>query len=251
MAQTLTGTNVPGGGAAFATDNTAIGGGRVQFIKLLVGPDGTLQFVDDAAGLRLPVKAVISDTSDAEVKTGDLALNAQRVSIVGGASVAELQIDGSPYTPGTSGGVPAHFFYNDVATDALSEKDVGAARCSKDRLLHMLGAPRVQTVSQSTVMPTSTAETTILAAPGLGIYNDLTFLGIYSSNTSTPVTVSLRDTTGGPIVYRLPLSEKGGSNIVFGKDNWPQTTPASSWTATLSAAVATVFINVLAIKRVS
>lgn len=185
------------------------------------------------------------------MKPGDLATSSIRVNVVGGTSVQQFQIDNAPYATQQDGGVPLHVIYDDVSVNQLAEGNAGAIRGSRDRLLHILGAPRVQTVAQSTQMPASTAETSILTAAAAGIFHDLTFIGIYNSNTTTPVTVSLRDATGGPIIYRIPLSEKGGSNIQFGKDNWPQAGAATTWTATLSAAVATVFVNVLAVKRVS
>jgi hypothetical protein len=249
MAQTLTGLNQPSGGAPFATDNSTIDGGRVLLVKPIFGLDGSLKFVEDAAGNRLPVKAVMTDATDADVKTGDAALAAERVTLVGGAQVAALQIDNAPAALGTDGGVPAMFIFNDSSAQ-MTAASAGFARMSKDRMVHIIGAPHAQKAQKTTAI-TTTAETTILSAGAAGIYHDISFLGVYNSNTATPVVISFRDTTGGPIVYQIPLSEKGGSNIPFGNDHWAQSTPATNWTASLSAAVATVYINVSAVKRVS
>lgn len=244
-----------GTGAPFATDNATLGTGRVPFYKGAFGPDGTIFIVDDAAGRRMPVKAVLSDTSDAEVKTGDAASNSQRVSVIGGASVAELQIDNAPYVQGNSGGVPSHGLYKFGGIQLLVDGNAGAVRCSQERVLHVTSPPRENVIQGFQTLTTSTAEITIL--PSIAdTYQDLAFIGVYTDNITAPATTSLkvlfRDATGGPVRYTIPLGEKAGSNVAFGGLRWKQTTFANNWTVALSApspSPSSVFVHVIAEAR--
>jgi hypothetical protein len=248
MASFVEGKSVPGGGAKFAKDAAQSGGGDVIQVKLLIGNDGTLTFVADAAGQRVPVKAVISDTADTDVKTGDAANNAQRVNIVAGAAAVGLQIDDAPFTPGTSQGVPAMFVYDDTAPDEVDEGDAGAARMAKDRLIYTTGYPRGLIV-QNAVSLTGTTETTLLSAVA-ALFVDLTGIWVYNQNATTAVTVSIRDATAGTVRFTLPLAANQGSNILF-RQPWLQTAVNNNWTIQLSAAVSTVYVHAQGVKRVS
>ena len=252
----MPGLIAPGIGFPIAVDSAKLDGvNHVFAFKLYIGQNGVLVPVDDLDGLRMPVKAVLSDISDSNVKTGDLALNAQRVSIVGGASVAEFQIDDSPYDQGISGGVPAHAIY--VQGVNLIEQDhAGAIRCSPDRILHTTAPPRGAT-SQGAQTLTSTAEITLLPSI-LDVYQDIAFLGIYTDNITAPVSTSVkvlfRDQTGGAVRYTVPLGEKSGSNIDFGGLRWKQTNKQNNWTVALSAAMpspSSVFVHALSELRFS
>lgn len=257
MAIPLTGQNVPGGGAAFATDNLALDGGRVQIVKAFWGPDGILHPVDDAPGLRLPVKAVSCGPSDEDVKTGEVALNASRVTIVGGATVTELSIDNAPYQVGAQGGAPQHFFVDETgAFPGVSQGSAGISRMSRYRLLYVTAPPRNSTVRNNVTL-TTTAEVPLIGAGLASEFHDLAFLGVYTDDITAPVSVCrkvlFRDAAGGPVRFTVPLSEKGGSNISFGM-RYTQVSPASVWTAALSTATpagSSVFVHVLAERRLT
>lgn len=82
---------------------------------------------------------------------------------------------------------------------------------------------------------TTTTETTILAAAGAGIFQDITRLVIANSG-SAQSSFSIRDTTGGTVQLAFTLDKNTSIDLIF--DGYPmqQTTANSNWTAQLGAA---------------
>lgn len=110
------------------------------------------------------------------------------------------------------------------------------------RQITKLGNPRTL-VTQNTVTLTTTTETTILAAMA-STFHDLTMLEITNSS-ATAVVVSIRDATAGTVRKNYAIAANGGAIIPM-PHPWEQTTANNNWTATLSAAVTSVYINVSA-----
>jgi hypothetical protein len=101
-------------------------------------------------------------------------------------------------------------------------------------------APR-ELVNRNNITLTSTTETTLVAAGGAGVFNDLTTLIITNTNTTTGVRVDIRDATAGTVRFSVAIAPNGGAVIPFSVPV-PQTTAANNWTAQLSAAVTDIRI---------
>lgn len=90
-------------------------------------------------------------------------------------------------------------------------------------------------VDENTVTLTTTGETTLLAAAGVGIFHDLSML-ILSNNSATMTRVDFRDATGGPIRFSVNLAASGGGAVIVPVAPIKQTAANTDWTAQLSAA---------------
>lgn len=86
----------------------------------------------------------------------------------------------------------------------------------------------------------STAETTIMAAGGVGVFLDMRRL-VVRNVSATPVTLSLRDTTGGPVIdtFNVPAGQQ-----LTNLGPIPQTTANSNWTLQSSASVDRILIYI-------
>jgi hypothetical protein len=96
-------------------------------------------------------------------------------------------------------------------------------------------------VTQNNITLTTTAETTLIAAGGASIFNDLTTV-ILSNTSGTAVRVDFRDATAGTVRFSIFLAATGGGAVVAFSCPWKQTTANNNWTAQLSAAVTDVRI---------
>ena len=91
-------------------------------------------------------------------------------------------------------------------------------------------------VKMATVVTvTNTTETTLVAAGGAGVFNDLTLVACINTS-ATPVRVDIRDATAGTVRFPLyvPAGDmRGYMNPIL----IPQTTAANNWTFQASASV--------------
>lgn len=112
-----------------------------------------------------------------------------------------------------------------IATDAVGRVLV----TQQDRTL----------TGSSTVMLSTTTESTLIPNQGDGIFTDITMLSI-TNGSATAVTVTLKNATSGTTVGTWNLSAGGGFVLPF---NVPlaQAVANNNWTLTLSAAVSTVY----------
>ena len=96
--------------------------------------------------------------------------------------------------------------------------------------------------AHNTITLTTTTETTLIAAGGVGVFRDMIFLLIATSDILVANRVDIRDTTAGTVVLSIPLTDLGAGTVSAGSpivipfpSSWPQTTANSNWTAQLSA----------------
>ena len=99
----------------------------------------------------------------------------------------------------------------------------------------------------NTITLSSTTETTLIAAGAAGIFHDV--LGIFAANSSaTAVSVAIKDATAG--TTRATIYVPAGQNAGFMLPiPLTQSGAAANWTATLSAAVSSVYVTAIAVKK--
>jgi hypothetical protein len=78
-----------------------------------------------------------ADTVEVDDVGGEKALKVSVISTVGGAGSGTASTDGAAYTAGTSAFTPIGGAYDDVASDALAEGEMGMVRLTADRGLHV------------------------------------------------------------------------------------------------------------------
>lgn len=128
--------------------------------------------------------------------------------------------------------------------------DGDAVRRMMDDLGRSVITPHVprDLITHNTITLSSTAETTLIAAGGAGIFRDLVLLMV--SNTSgTKVRIDIRDDTGGTIRWSFEVAADGGGAVIKFPVPLTQGTANNNWTAQLSAAVTDVRVNAIAIDQ--
>jgi len=108
-------------------------------------------------------------------------------------------------------------------------------------------APR-DLITHNTITLSSTAETTLIAAGGAGIFRDLVLL-VISNTSATKVRVDIRDDTGGTIRWSIEVAADGGGAVIRFPVPLTQALANDNWTAQLSAAVTDVRVNAIAIDQ--
>ncbi len=108
-------------------------------------------------------------------------------------------------------------------------------------------SPRDRTVHNRIVL-TSTSETTLIAAGGAGVFRDLVFLSM-SNESDTEVRVDIADSTAGTDRISMDLAPDGGGAVIPLPVPMTQSSANNNWTATLSAAVSSVYITAMAIEN--
>jgi len=110
-------------------------------------------------------------------------------------------------------------------------------------------------VGVASITLTTTTETTLIAAGGSGVFNDIANL-VISNSDSNAVNVLIRDTTGGTVLATFSLSRAGSTSgatsavVIPFNTPWPQTTANTNWTAQLSVATTNVNIFVQYVKNI-
>jgi len=111
-----------------------------------------------------------------------------------------------------------------------------------------VGAVRQLKGVQTTTI-TTTTETTIVTAGAAGVFQDL--YGLTIANTSaTAVNVAIKDATAGTtrITLQIPAGDTRGFMLPV-DSAIPQAAAAANWTATVSAAVSSIFITALYVSN--
>lgn len=249
-------------GTVIATDE--IGGVDYQRVKLACGPDGTATDVQvgggtEAAALRV---TVASDS------TGVLSVDDGGGTISVDDGGAALTVDG---TVTANAGTGTRTVAGDVAHDSADSgnpvkvggkafsganltpvADGDRADLRVDTLGRVVTTPyqtRGHVAHQATTITNSTSETTILTAGAAGIFHDLVSL-IITNAGSDPVTVTIKDDTGGTTRATFALAGRGGGVFTFPLP-LTQAAAADNWTATLSVNTVTVHFVAVALKNVA
>jgi hypothetical protein len=98
---------------------------------------------------------------------------------------------------------------------------------------------------QNTTITSSTAETTIVTAPGANIFADL--YGLILANTSASATqVTIKDSTGGTTraVFEVPAGDTRGF-MLPADSGIPQSGANANWTATSASSIVSLFVTAL------
>lgn len=148
----------------------------------------------------------------------------------------------SPSTSIVVGGV-----YNATTPSPVNKQALALQQDSSGNLLVNVvkNAPvaGVTVGTQYTQIASSTSETTIVTAGATGVYNDITGMQI-TNQSSTAVTVTIKDSTGGTTRKVFDLAANGGIVVNWQGIPLPQSAAHNNWTATLSVNTVTVDINV-------
>lgn len=106
------------------------------------------------------------------------------------------------------------------------------------------------TTQNAVTLTASTAETTLLAAGGAGVFLDLTEIACTNSSTSSSL-ITVRDATAGSL--RIPISCPAAvgpcEGFVFARVPWRQTTANNNWTIQSSASASSYICTAQAVPR--
>lgn len=185
------------------------------------------------------------------------------VLVAGSAIIGKVGIDQT--TPGTTNGTQdaassatgaavsakAIFIGGEVSTDVpplLTDGHLqGLMLDTLKRLVVTLNAVPENVVQNRVILTTTTAETTMLAADA---NNCLDLTAIMMTNTSTTaVTISVRDSTGGTEVFGFRLAATGGGVALAFPTPFKQAAKNNNWTIQSSGSVTDVRCTFQAIKR--
>ena len=135
-------------------------------------------------------------------------------------------------------------------TNPTAVGDGDAVRMMCDDLGRQVVAPHAQRdrTVHNRITLTSTSETTLIAAGGAGVFRDLVFLSL-SNESATEVRVDIADATAGTDRISMDLAPDGGGAVIPFPVPLNQATANNNWTATLSAAVSSVYITAIAIEN--
>lgn len=107
---------------------------------------------------------------------------------------------------------------------------------------------REQVFSSNITLNSSTTETSLIAAGGSGIYNDICLIVVSNTSASTNTRIDFRDATGGTVIFSL-MSIGGQQPIGFSPPiPIPQTTANTAWTAQCATSTADIRIYVVYFK---
>jgi hypothetical protein len=96
-----------------------------------------------------------------------------------------------------------------------------------------------------TVITSSTAEATIVAAAAAGLFRDLCCL-ILTNISATASEVEIRDATGGAVVSSVWVPANSSVVVVFPSNaNFPQAVAAGNWTAKTLTSIASLNVTAL------
>lgn len=130
---------------------------------------------------------------------------------------------------------------------AVANGDVVRFQCDKAGRQIVRGAPRELITQNNITLTNTTAETTLLAAGGAGVYRDVTRI-IFSNTSSTKTRVDIRDSTAGTVRLSMSLAADGGGAVLdFGTIPMTQTSVNTAWTAQCGTAVTDVRVFVQAV----
>lgn len=221
------------------TDYGTVTGGGVEAtaLRVTIANDSTgLVSVDDGGGA-LTVDGTVTANAGTGTFTVDLGAN----NDVQGATAHDAAVSGNPFLLAGEARTTTPTAVADGDVVRLQADDQG-------RLITEPHAPRDLTVHNRITL-TTTTETTLIAAGGAGVFHDLVFLSM-SNESATEVRVDIADSTAGTDRISMDLAADGGGAVIPFPVPMTQATANNNWTATLSAAVSTVYITAIAVKRV-
>jgi len=103
-------------------------------------------------------------------------------------------------------------------------------------------------ITHNTITLSTTAETTLIAAGGAGVFRDLVLL-VVSNTSGADVRIDIRDATLGTIRWSFMVAGSGGGAVIKFPVPLTQAIANNNWTATLGAAVTDVRVNAVAIDQ--
>lgn len=167
-----------------------------------------------------------------------------RLKVITGGDVASGTTDSG--NPTKIGGVAR-------TTNPTAVSDGQRVGASFDKLGKqvVVGSVRELKGKQTTIITSSTSETTIVTAGAAGVFNDVYKL-IIANTSATATEVTIRDTTTGTgnslEPFYVPAGDTRGFTLAESGAN-PQTTAASNWTAQCGTSVASIKITAHYIKN--
>lgn len=187
------------------------------FALMNAGGSTSMQKVEMNDEGQLKVDAEITTSAVVTVESSGDELNADtlRVHQVGNAAVSSKAILVARQTNQTAA--------SDAADTFFSADDLGRA----------LTRVQARDLTQSAyVQLTNGTETTLLAAGGAGVFNDLLWI-VAANNSDAATSIDLRSATSGTVLMTLqvPANSTTGANI--GASPLKQEVAASIWTADL------------------
>lgn len=109
-------------------------------------------------------------------------------------------------------------------------------------------SPRMH-MAQGGSTTSGTGETTFIGAGSAGVFHDMAFLVVSNLGSLSTPTVTIRDRTAGPVIFRETL-DKFETRIMAFSRPWEQTVAASAWTMQLSVAGGSVFVAGQVVKLI-
>ena len=199
---------------------------------------GTEMQCDIVAALPAGANAIGKLAANSGVDIGDV--DVLTLPGVAGDVASDAADSGNPLKVGAQARTTNPTAVADADRVNLTADDLG-------RLLTRRAARDLETHATKTL--TSTAETSLLAAGGAGVFHDVTKL-ILTNTSSTAVRVDIRDVTAGTVLFGVFLAADGGGASLSFDVPLTQATADSAWTAQLSAAVTDVRVFIQAVKEV-
>jgi hypothetical protein len=199
--------------------------------------------------LRVRMTAYTSGTATgfARVSTMPLPLDAlvSSVTIAGNPAVV-----GNVAHDGADSGAPIKVGGIAYAADPVAVAALDRTNSYTDQLGKQVVVPLAcrAMIAQATVTLTTTTETTILTAPGAGIYLDVSWI-VLTNTSASAVRVDIRPVTAGSVL--LSLNVEASKTLMIDLSDIPmiQPTANNNWTVQLSTAVTDVRITAGSLKR--
>ncbi len=101
----------------------------------------------------------------------------------------------------------------------------------------------------TTTLSNTVAETTILAAGGIGVLWDIDSISVINTDAAAGTRIDFRSTTGGSVVYSMGAASGYGGFVFCPQVALPQDVANGNWTAQCSVSATAVRVNVLAHQR--
>jgi|SRR6267154_812227 len=201
-----------------------------------------------AGALRIDVNSIIGTTAVAS--SGGVL----KVGIAGGAAGAAIDgaIAAVPPANALQIGIKAA---TANPANATAGNAVAIMGDKAGRQVVTIGNVRELIGLQTSAIANSAAETTILAAGGAGVFNDISHIDISMTNAGTPAacTVTIKDATAGTTraIYFLAATAATVADLISIDYAIPmaQSAANANWTATCSSATVTLNFNLVYVKN--
>jgi len=154
----------------------------------------------------------------------------------GSLTTNPARLEDAPFAGASAVIVQGRVRQDTLTSDVSNDGDIVVAKTDAfGRQPVALQQNRTGVKMATVVTVTNTTETTLVAAGGAGVFNDLTLVACINTS-ATPVRVDIRDATAGTVRFPLyvPAGDmRGYMNPIL----IPQTTAANNWTFQASASV--------------